>query len=173
MVKEQDPNNENRFDQTKKAVDERDQFLREHPEMLAFQEEINEVLRKAGNNANRMTQLDILLREKANELVNLLDQLKTTAESELGIEPAQTEPADEEKPADTESTTPNDNDINKIPESAHPPNNPEQPGLILGPADAWPRKAQSQSHQSNNNNETGPDPESLDDRHESPDKDPD
>ena len=94
MVKEQNPDNKNRFDQTKKAVEERDQFLREHPELLSFQEEINEVMRKAGSNANRMTQLDILLREKSNELVSLLNQLKNSAATELGIDSARSEPSD-------------------------------------------------------------------------------
>ena len=41
------------FNKIKRLVEKRDKFLEEHPELRPLQEEINEELRKAGNNIQR------------------------------------------------------------------------------------------------------------------------
>lgn len=38
------------FNEIKKAVQRRNEFLAEHPELQPFQDEINRVLQRAGNN---------------------------------------------------------------------------------------------------------------------------
>jgi len=41
------------FNQIKEAVQKRDEFLREHPELVPMQEEINTVLKNAGNDKRK------------------------------------------------------------------------------------------------------------------------
>lgn len=54
----------NKFEKIKEAVEKRDLFLEEHPELLPLQEEINEVLRKAGSSHhNRQVALQTMMLE--------------------------------------------------------------------------------------------------------------
>lgn len=41
------------FNQIKEAVQKRDEFLKEHPELLPLQEEINQLLAKAGSDKRK------------------------------------------------------------------------------------------------------------------------
>lgn len=41
------------FNQIKEAVQKRDEFLQEHPELMSLQEEINRLLLKAGNDKRK------------------------------------------------------------------------------------------------------------------------
>jgi len=41
------------FNQIKEAVQKRDEFLQEHPELMPLQEEINRLLLKAGNDKRK------------------------------------------------------------------------------------------------------------------------
>jgi len=58
----------NRFEKIRKAVEARDRFLAEHPELASFQKEIERRLRNAGSTENRMTLLKSMMEEKLFEL---------------------------------------------------------------------------------------------------------
>jgi hypothetical protein len=62
---------EDRFEVIKKAVEARNQFLAENPEMQAFQDEIEDRLKKAGNSNNRQ----VILREMMLERVHAIGEL--------------------------------------------------------------------------------------------------
>lgn len=52
----------------KEARKERDILLREHPELIEFQREIDRCLEKAGNSENRMAVLAVMIEAKLKEL---------------------------------------------------------------------------------------------------------
>lgn len=57
----------------KAAIDERDAFLKEHPELAEYQKEIQRRLLKAGNLENRLAILRFMTEERIlslNEVVN-------------------------------------------------------------------------------------------------------
>lgn len=54
---------EDRFEAIKKAVDERNMFLAEHPDLQTFQDEIEEALKKAGSLHNRNVILSEMMRD--------------------------------------------------------------------------------------------------------------
>lgn len=49
------------FEAIKEAVDKRNMFLAQHPEYQYLQDEIDEVLKKAGNNHNRQVALQTMM----------------------------------------------------------------------------------------------------------------
>ena len=55
---------ENRFEAIKKAVEQRDAFLAENPEYQWLQNDINELLGKAGSQHNRNAILAQMMRQK-------------------------------------------------------------------------------------------------------------
>lgn len=68
----------NKFCAIKAAVERRNKFLKEHPQMQVFQDEIDKELAKAGNQHNRMAVLENLLYIKRNELLKALEDLSGT-----------------------------------------------------------------------------------------------
>lgn len=69
-----------RFEKIKKAVEERDRFLAEHPELMTFQEEIEKCLRGAGSIENRIAILRCMMEEKLAELNRACLQAKESWE---------------------------------------------------------------------------------------------
>lgn len=57
-----------RFEKTQKAVEARNRFLAEHPELMPFQKEIERRLSCTGSIENRMTVLKSMMHEKLFEL---------------------------------------------------------------------------------------------------------
>jgi len=65
-----------RFEKIQKAVEARDRFLAEHPELMPFQKEIERLLRCAGSMENRMTLLASMMHEKLFELSQTCSEAK-------------------------------------------------------------------------------------------------
>ena len=97
------------FARLRKAIEARDRFLAEHPELQALQEEITGRLDKAGSAENRMAVLDEMMRERTLELGRLMQELSSHL-SQLK----------EEAPPETDEEAPSK-------------------GKIIGPAEAWPQ----------------------------------
>jgi hypothetical protein len=57
----------------KKALKNRDDFLREHPQMQEYQNLIDDVLSKCTNQNDRLIAILIMLNSKINELENILN----------------------------------------------------------------------------------------------------
>ena len=55
---------ENRFEQIKKLVEERDRYLNENPDLLPLQNEISRRLNCAGNQHNRLVMIHYMMKEK-------------------------------------------------------------------------------------------------------------
>lgn len=65
-----------RFEKIQKAVEARDRFLAEHPQLMPFQKEIERLLRCAGSMENRMTLLGSMMHEKLFELSQTCSEAK-------------------------------------------------------------------------------------------------
>ena len=103
---------DDRFDEVRKAVEERDRFLAAHPELQPLQDEITRLTRYAATTENRIAILDALLREKTITLLARLKELTAIWEAT--------------KAAALE---------NLEVESEEPDENPR----VIGPAEDWPR----------------------------------
>jgi len=111
-------NHADAFERLRQAVEARDAFLKEHPELQPLQDEITRLMRQMGSPHNRMALLDSMLRERVLELQRKMVELREVLIARLAAiqaEEALGEPAPVE-----ESTA------------------PREPGQILGPADDWP-----------------------------------
>ncbi len=67
---------EESFERIRKAVEARDRFLKEHPELQPLQEEITALMQKLGSRENRMAVLDGMMREKLMELQRRLSEMR-------------------------------------------------------------------------------------------------
>ena len=65
-----------RFEEIRKAVEERDRYLKEHPDLIPFQEEIEKRLKSAGSIENRITILKCMMNERLFGLQLAFEQLK-------------------------------------------------------------------------------------------------
>ncbi len=99
------------FERIRKAVEARDAFLREHPELQPLQDEITRLMRNMGSPHNRMALLDGMLRERVLELQRKLIELREALLARLAEAQAEAARAELE---------------------------PGDSGKILGPADDWP-----------------------------------
>ncbi|MBU1698577.1 MAG: hypothetical protein KJ970_04360 [Candidatus Eisenbacteria bacterium] len=123
----------------REAVAARDGFLRNHPELQSFQDEIIRQTKNLGCAANRMAVLDAMMRESVAELRKHLLELRHDLQSLVEENPAEA-PAQ----APEESLEPGDGSAERaVPESEdrHEPEcrGHSPAGKIIGPADAWPR----------------------------------
>ena len=66
------------FDKIKTAVEKRNEFLAQNPEMQIHQDEIDETLKKAGSQHNRNAMLAQMMRVKLYELQIALKDLLVT-----------------------------------------------------------------------------------------------
>ena len=69
-----------RFEKIQKAVEARDLFLAEHPELMPFQKKIERRLRCAGGIENRMTLLRSMMDEKLFKLSQTCLEVKQSWE---------------------------------------------------------------------------------------------
>ena len=70
-----------RFENIQKAIEARNRFLTEHPNLMPFQKEIERRLRCAGSAENRMTLLQSMMQEKLFELSQTCLEAKKSWES--------------------------------------------------------------------------------------------
>lgn len=86
---------DDKFDQVRKAVEERDRFLAAHPELQPLQDEITRLTRYAATTENRIAILDALLREKTIELLARLRELTAIWEAtKAAVEEPEEEPTE-------------------------------------------------------------------------------
>ncbi len=64
------------FERIRKAVEEREKFLEEHPELRPLQEEIERRTKNAGTPENRMAIIEEMMMEKVRELQDRLMALR-------------------------------------------------------------------------------------------------
>jgi hypothetical protein len=147
------------FKRIRKAVEARDKFLREHPELQAMQDEITRLMRNMGTPHNRMALLDTMMRERILELQRKLIELREeflasmaaiearhAEEQPEAAGPSAPEPDPSEEATAAEGTVAaaeqGAEDEGEAEDQGSPTNGeapPErEPGKILGPADAWP-----------------------------------
>jgi len=69
-----------RFEKTQKAVEARNRFLAEHPEVMPFQKEIERRISCTGSIENRMTVLKSMMHEKLFELTQTCLEAKKSWE---------------------------------------------------------------------------------------------
>ena len=65
-----------RFEEIRNAVEARDRFLKEHPHLIPFQEEIERRLKAAGSIENRMIILSCMINERLFGLEHAIQQLR-------------------------------------------------------------------------------------------------
>ncbi len=107
---------EERFERIRKAVEARDRFLAEHPELQPLQDEINRLTKNMDSPQNRMAVLDAMMQERIRELQHRLQELHAHLEARLENHGGEEADADD-----------------------------EPPGGILGPAVDWPRRGDDSS----------------------------
>ncbi len=130
------------FDRIRKAVEARDRFLQDHPELQPLQDEITRLMREMGSPHNRMVLLDTLLREKVLELQRTLVELR---EAFLRILPPGVDSATGEDgpPLLSEVRPEQPAQGSGGPSGAEPAGDTastpaDAPTRILGPGTAWP-----------------------------------
>lgn len=75
------------------ALEAREQFLKEHPDLQPFQDEIDQILSKTVGAENRLKALAFMIEKKVYELNGLITDLKDSykTQSDSNIESAKTE----------------------------------------------------------------------------------
>ncbi len=138
--------NQEAFDRIRKAVDARDRFLRDHPELQPLQDEITRLMRDMGSPHNRMVLLDTLLREKVLELQRRLVELREAFlaalpegdDSSTDPEPPQWSALVREEISPEQAVPRPGSEQAADPPAAAGADQSDAPGKILGPGSAWP-----------------------------------
>ena len=115
---------DDRFERIRKAVEARDAFLRDHPELQPLQDEINRLMHNMGTPGNRMALLDSLMQEKLLDLQRRLVELR---EALLDSLPEGAVEALEEGKGESEATEPGE--VGAESEPSGPPRGETPDGL--------------------------------------------
>jgi hypothetical protein len=140
------PSQDDAFEKIRKAVEARDAFLKEHPELQPLQDEITRLMRNMGSPHNRMALLDAMLRERVLDLQRKLVELREEILTRLADAQERHAAAQLEEAQGLDGPEAG----HEHPEQSQGPEEQEEPfdqedtatgnttGKILGPADAWP-----------------------------------